>query len=90
LSDGSKLIVVTLFIAKNRKKTTFQIETKKRKKKVKAIESSSFSSQAKEKKNKKQKEKKMQRKEGAYLSSLAFVFGMKHFYCLLLSIVLQC
>jgi hypothetical protein len=33
------------------------------------------------KKKKKHKEKKLQRREGAYLSSLASAFGMKHSSC---------
>jgi hypothetical protein len=55
---------------------SFQIETQKQKKWM-----ASSSSQAKEKKNKPQRRKKMQRREGAYLFSLASAFGMKHFSC---------
>jgi hypothetical protein len=47
-----------------------------------------FSSGRKEKKT--IKKKKMQRKEGTYLSSLAFAFGMKCSSCFLLSTFLQC
>jgi hypothetical protein len=43
----------------------------------------------KEKKNHREKEK-MQRREGVYLCSLAFAFGMKRSSCFLLSTFLQC
>jgi hypothetical protein len=51
-----------------------------------------FSSKREEKKHKEKKtieRKKMQRREGAYLSSLAFAFGMKCSSCLLLSTFFQ-
>jgi hypothetical protein len=41
------------------------------------------------KKKKKHTKKKMQRREGAYLSSFASAFGMKHSSCLLLSMFFQ-
>jgi len=50
--------------------------------------SSSFEIKEKEKKHREQRtieKNKMQRKEGAYLSSLTSTFGMKYFSCLLLS-----
>jgi hypothetical protein len=55
----------------------------------------SFSSQVEEKKRKNKEgkktieKKKMQRREGTYLSSLAFAFGMKYSSCLLLFMFLQ-
>jgi hypothetical protein len=64
---------------------SFQIEIRKQKKRrCPLLLFSSF--QAKKKKN---IEKKMQRREGAYLSSLVSAFGMKHPSCLLLSTFLQ-
>ncbi len=66
--------------------SSLQTKTKKWKKKMMA----SSSSQAKENSFKKNnREKKMQRKEGAYLFSLASTFGMKHSSCLPLSTFLQ-
>jgi hypothetical protein len=43
-----------------------------------------------EKKRKNHRGKKMQRRERAYLSSLAFAFGMKYSSCLLLFTFFQC
>jgi hypothetical protein len=44
---------------------------------------------SKKKKKKKNSEKKMQRREGAYLFSFVYTFGMKRSSCLLLSTFLQ-
>jgi len=48
-----------------------------------------FSSRRKPKKKNKEGKKKMQKREGFYLSSLAFAFGMKYSSCLLLFTFLQ-
>jgi len=56
---------------------------------VKEEDDGFFFFSSRKQKKKKHREKKMQRREGAYLSFLAFVFGMKHSSCVELFTFLQ-